>query len=734
MRFFLITFSILLLLATQGGQSAFIPTLSPTSTQSINLETTDTEISLPKPTNLDDNITNLVDGCAIIHNKFKAANISGQDLSFPVSDVRSCYNSFKFDDNIRTGTIDTIKKILNGFYVFIDQVNKPPEPGFNFDSFDILKELDSLSKKEYNDDFEFTTDVINLIIKMKDPHTFYFPICYTRFTFTQQLALYSIVTDDGSQLIKVFKDNLDSSNKNCVVDTIDGNPALDVIKQFARDNVFVSKDLGVRFNMALASLASFKGNLQLHPRSSQFNIRLILPDKDSITYTLKCGSETKTVVREWMAFINNGEDLNSFSDSSSYWSKFCVNPSASTPSQPSKSTQPPKSTQLLKKSTKPPKSTISQLPGRSRSSKPKILQRYKSSKSRSKLGNSKPKQYDYVDRRQRHRSQNNFDPLNMNDVNLFKEDVVFSDATLVADAKLARFYKLNSKNNIGVAMISTEDPTDLFTSDDDAFTSLRNGFKSLADTGVTKLILDLSNNEGGSTTIAHFINKILFPATYPAFPTDWSLTDIKKAAIEAVDVKNPPFSLFDCNLYLTSPDALPFNSTDEFLKVKGFGFENDKDQIDGFINKNPISLPWNATDMAILTNGYCGSACSSIALHIAELNDVTTVSVGGFQKIPLSVSSFAGGEEFIFTDPNNGFEDLVKDLNRLGLSDNKQTPQQFPTNIFFPFTIRRAFSIKNPDQILEYSFRPAKNQINYNDQNVRDLSIVWGQAANFLPV
>ncbi|CAG8525670.1 11773_t:CDS:2, partial [Cetraspora pellucida] len=613
MRFFLITLSILLLLATQGGQSAILPTLSPTSTQSINLETTNTELSLPEPTNLDDNITNLVDGCAIIHNKFKAANISGQDLSFPVSDVRSCYNSFKFDDNIRTGTIDTIKKILNGFYVFIDQVNKPPEPGFNFDPFDILKELDSLAKKKYNDDFEFTTDVINLLIKMKDPHTFYFPICYTRFTFTQQLALYSIVADDGSQLIKVFKDNLDSSNKNCVVDTINGNPALDVIKQFARDNVFVSKDLGVRFNMALTSLASFKGNLQLHPRSSQFNIRLVLPDKDSITYTLKCGSETKTVIREWLAFINNGDDLDSFSDSSSYWSKFCVNPSAPTPSQ---STQPPKSTQLLKKSTKPPKSL--QLPG---------------------------------------------------------QDVVFSDATLVADAKLARFYKLNSKNNIGVAMISTEDPTDLFTSNYDVFTSLTNGFKSLADTGVTKLILDLSNNEGGSTTIAHFINKILFPATYPAFPTDWSLTDIKKAAIEAVDVKNPPFSLFDRDLYLSSPDALPFNSTDEFLKVKGFGFENDKDQINGFIDKNPISLPWNATDMAILTNGYCGSACSSIALHLAELNDVTTVSVGGFQKTPLSISSFAGGEEFIFTDPNNGFEDLVKDLNRLGLSDNKQTPQ-----------------------------------------------------------
>ncbi|CAG8773265.1 22172_t:CDS:2, partial [Racocetra persica] len=541
------------------GQSALLPTFSPTPTKSINLETNVTEISLPKPTNLD-NIANLVDGCAIIHNKFKAANVPGQDISFSISDVRSCYKSFKFDENIRTGTIDTIKKILNGFYVFIDQVNKPPKPGFNFDPVDISKELDSLAKKEYNDDFEFATDVINLIIKMKDPHTFYFPICYTRFTFTQQLALYSTVADDGSQLIKVFKDNLDSNNKNCVVDTIDDNPALDAIKQYARDNVFVSKDLGVRFNMALASLALFNGKFQLHPRSSQFNIRLILPDKDSITYTLKCGSETKKVVREWVAFINDGDDLNSFSDSASYWSKFCVNPSAPAPSkppessQPSKSaqpSQPSKSTQLLKKSTKPPKSTqllkssklpkSHRLPGRFRSFKPKFL-RHKFSKSLLKLG-----------RRPMYRLRNDFDPLKMNDANLFKEDVVFSDATLVADAKLAQFYKLKSKSNIGVAMISTEEITDLFTSYNDAFVSLTKGFNSLANTGVTKLILDLSNNEGGLTIIAHFINKILFPATYPAFPTDFSLTDIKKAAIEAVDVKNPPFSLFDRNIYLSSP-------------------------------------------------------------------------------------------------------------------------------------------------------------------------------------
>ncbi|CAG8810958.1 27382_t:CDS:1, partial [Dentiscutata erythropus] len=407
------------------------------------------------------------------------------------------------------------------------------------------------------------TDVTNLIIKLKDAHTFYFPICYTRFTFTQQLALYSTVTTDGSQQIKVFKDTLDSSNKDCVVDKIDGNPALDVIKQYASDTVFISKDLGVRFNMALASLALVNGNIQLHPRSSQFNIRLILPDTDSITYTLNCGSGTKTVVREWVAFINNGNDLNSFSDSSSYWSNFCVNPSAPTPSQSPTSTQsltstqPPTSTQSTQSPTStqlskpnppnptqpskptPPNPTQPSKPNPPNSTQPTKRSKPKSSRHPKSFPDSLlkfeiPKRKRY-DRRKKHR--NAFDPVQMNDANLFQEDVVFSDATLVSNASLAQFYKLKSKSNIGIALISSEAATT-----DDAFTSLANGFKALANTGVTKLIIDLSNNEGGETAISHFINKILFPNTNPAFPTDWSLTDIKKAAIKAVDVTNPPFS------------------------------------------------------------------------------------------------------------------------------------------------------------------------------------------------
>src|SRR5581483_3451763 len=131
--------------------------------------------------------------------------------------------------------------------------------------------------------------------ELKDPHTLFFPICYTRFSFTQRITLYSTVSSDGTQSIKVFKDSLDSSNNDCEVEQIDGATALDTIKAFARDKVFVSKDLGVRFNLALASLALQNGTYLIQPRSSQFTLRLVLPDKESTTFNLKCANNTKTI-------------------------------------------------------------------------------------------------------------------------------------------------------------------------------------------------------------------------------------------------------------------------------------------------------------------------------------------------------------------------------------------------------------------------------------------------------
>ncbi|PKK68490.1 hypothetical protein RhiirC2_851391 [Rhizophagus irregularis] len=646
-------------------------------------------------------ITGGQDGCANIHNTFKKAETE----SFPFSDIKSCYESFAFDNKRRTDTLDTMKKLYTGFYAFTDLAKEQPVQGLDYKAMDLISEIDGLSQKSYANDFEFTTDATNLVSQLKDPHTLFFPICYTRFAFTQRLALYATVSQDGTQKIKIFKDSTESHNDDCEVDRIDGVAAIDAITQFARDNIFVSKDLGVRFNLALASLALQNGTYLLQPRSSQFTLRMVLPDKETTTYDLKCGTNTKTITRNWEAVINNPDDLNKFTDAKSYWNNFCANPPSDEKNQPPKEPESPPDVQPVRNVGKEPNVT---------STTRKNKRKYHTKKD--KKPHDKYCNVAYP-----------IDPLTVNRDLLKSLSPTVKIDNLVFDAKIAQFYTLD--NDVGVAVIATYDVGNEITSDTilSAFSNIQAGFKKLADSGAKKLVLDMSNNEGGLTVLSHFVNSLLFPGANPSLPTDFRLNDIVKGAI--LKASNGTNSIFTFSEYL-KVDAKEFDNVNDFLASKFI--ENDIGNINGFFTASQSSLPWKSSDMIMLTNGFCGSSCASTSLLLSELHGVKSVAVGGSPNTPLSFSSFPGGQVFLLDDPLKRGFDLKTNFNSLELSNEPDFPKDMPTNTMLTFTVRKAFSTANPDQVLEYSFIPSTNHIFFDESSIRDPSKLWSQASTFI--
>jgi hypothetical protein len=63
-------------------------------------------------------------------------------------------------------TIDTMKKLFNGFYAFTDLAKEQPVQGFDYKAIDIISEIDKLSQKSYANDFEFSVRMICKIIKI----------------------------------------------------------------------------------------------------------------------------------------------------------------------------------------------------------------------------------------------------------------------------------------------------------------------------------------------------------------------------------------------------------------------------------------------------------------------------------------------------------------------------------------------------------------------------------------
>ncbi|CAG8492568.1 6032_t:CDS:2 [Scutellospora calospora] len=221
------------------------------------------------------------DGCANLHQSFVSSSNSNTTLTINYEDV-----------------IESLKGIYKDFYIFLDEAKEPAAQGFKFRSIDLISELDNILKKNYTTDYDFFSDVVQLHVDLKDGHTTFTPSCYSAFFFFQDIWLYSTVDCHGTQVIKILQDDLDSSNDRCEVTHIDGTPALEAIKTFADKHIKNSRDLGVRFNMALASLRFFN---------------------DSITYKLNCNGSKKTLTRPWRILSNNSTNTFNYTDSNSYF-------------------------------------------------------------------------------------------------------------------------------------------------------------------------------------------------------------------------------------------------------------------------------------------------------------------------------------------------------------------------------------------------------------------------------
>ncbi|CAG8443067.1 13511_t:CDS:2 [Dentiscutata erythropus] len=546
------------------------------------------------------------------------------------SDVKACFESIPFNQTKAAQTIETVKEYFNGFYVFLDQAKENPKQGFTFRPIGLIAELDLLLKKNYTYEYQFVYSVGDLIGELRDGHTAFVSRNYSGYIFYQGFSMYSVIKPDGTQQIKVFDDEIDPSTIDCQVTLIDGEPAIDVITGFARDHTQQSRDLSVRFNYALASLAFGSRDFQIYGQT--FTLRLKLPTKPSTSYTLNCNNKVSNITREWRIPSNISNTI--------------LDP---------------------------------------------ILSKYKSP---------------YIN------------------------ETSVGNASLIYDAFISRFYVLQ---DFGVVLISTED-TAGFTPDQVTrfLNDMTVGFKLFVDRGIKKIVFDLSNNTGGGMHISDFILRLLFP-NIETFPEDLKVTDVTTAIIEEVANGNLD-NLFSYQLFTSTKTNTSFNNVTEFIGNNTYtrggiqvryttkAFRNDSLILNV---SEPIKFPWTEENLVILTNGNCGSSCALIVQRLAEIK-VPTVSVGGFPNTRFSFASFTGGTMMT--------SDLII-ANYLGVYPNlNNLTSRFtlPDDLLLSFTCAEVYSLNNPDEVMDFSFRQADYQLYYDERSVRDPSSLWIQAEKYI--
>ncbi|CAG8506398.1 16688_t:CDS:2 [Cetraspora pellucida] len=283
-----------------------------------------------------------------------------------------------------------------------------------------------------------------------------------------------------------------------------------------------------------------------------------------------------------------------------------------------------------------------------------------------------------------------------------ESSATLSKAILVHDAIDVKFYK-SIGSDFGIVVLIDEVAN---------FEETLAGFKKLAD----------------DSSIKKFINSIILPSNsfnHTLFPDDMNVeSDImKKFITSSFKSKENPFSAF-----INFETGNPFNSSEEFIGSKKYerGGSQSSYSTKFTLRKLPkqIDLPWDTKNMIILSNGASGSSATLISQCLQEVGQVPTVSVGGFANQTLSFASFPGGLVF---DSSSIFGILTE----FGISDLPALDSHYA---FFDltFTFGEAYSFKNPDTVLEFDFRPADHRLFYDENNIRDPSLLWVEAANLI--
>ncbi|KAG0003950.1 hypothetical protein BGZ80_004987 [Entomortierella chlamydospora] len=663
----------------------------------------------------------LVDACGLMNQQ-----ASKSDYMLTYEAVKGCFEAQKFKPDVANKVLTSVENLLGNFYAFLDQAKVSSSgAGSPFDTpvVDLMKELEKIKKKkDWKSDYEFQMALTYLTFSLNDGHLAYQNSCYKTVSFNQPISLYAPIVD-GKQSVRVFYVDTTMSKKglpkdpssliDCTVVTIDGEPALKAIQDFTDRTSAISKDPGVRLNDALAS-TSWNTDWSFSPGG--FASRWILPAKSSMDYTLQCGSganiKTQKLTVPWTIRPSDSFEVGEFKNANEYWKVQCE---SYTPSSPS-SRENVKRDLAFPPTHAPRRGDVRIQDGGASATVPAtslfrergtITIPTTSGPSDDRSGDSK------------------------------KGSSIITQAKLVKTTSNVAFYHLLGKNSDTCVAVIASEEANFSEYDSSDYTGFIKALQTLEAQGCKKLILDMTNNGGGSVDYAYFVNQLLFPDAKPYFVEDLRDNSLTQAAAKQAMKYPKAHSVFDARGYNSAATGKPFKDATMFTK----GVNQKRGGVTStYTQRNFFPYSWSflplakskqlkfkPENMAIVTNGFCGSACTMIATRFAIVHNVKTYAIGGIAKRPLSYFSFPGG--FVLQD-----SDIISDLNSIHLKGVKNVPTTLPIQASTSLPVGEIYALNNSTIPLEYDtqYFAAKVHLDQDPVLARHPDKVWVKIANDL--
>ncbi|KAI8608978.1 hypothetical protein BC830DRAFT_1222539 [Chytriomyces sp. MP71] len=551
------------------------------------------------------------DSCSVLISKPPTS--SGRYLS-SAAQVSACYDSFPASRQDKLDHINALKGQFN-IYPYKDIIKNSAAPHYD-SNFDLFSSFDSiLNDESIVTEHGMHNAVQDALTHLNDGHVSYVPSCFNSFYFYQPFNLIPVY---NANMIDIVVDSLtlpsDETNGfwNASMQDIDPQDYVGARVISMNDGnpanflqIFADKYNGIGH----APETRFNTLFPTYkwPRVNQFlghsfsRQTRVMP---LVSYTLQLANgQIISTTFEWLAVMWKSVDSSSFSSAMAYYAKNCIDPKAS-----------------INPTSAPVKR--SQIPSE-------------------RMSKNDPT---FASRRQSSVSA-----------------LVDLDHPVASDDQGA-FFMLND-GITGAWLLSTFSPAGYDY--DGWFRNITQSLKALESRGATRLIIDVSNNGGGTVCYGWRLANYLFPRANLE-PLQYQMRMTESLANIFVNNSTAATQASD-GCTLTGGSITNFST--EFVNpgstIPGYEHRFSNRFLINFENEcaltramTPLRHGWRPQDVLLVSNGLCGSTCAQFTSLLRDQVGVRAVTYGGGpqrsvaqgQGLAFDPTAFAAGTVVAFAD------------------------------------------------------------------------------------
>lgn len=656
------------------------------------------------PEEVKKNLNPSLDACgrlAVELKNYKKAKFVDFDL------VKDCYKSFPLNKKIMDSTMDTVTRLLE-LYAFYDYNlgTVPPKmkPKDKYDndlekmqeeiddaqvdnsvSFNLKTALKKVGEGSYASDFQFQEALSKVFLPARDGHLLYHPNCYRQFSFIQPLMLASYSNLHGEvvlqlRLVDPFAPDELKAWVGATVTHIDGMNAVKYLVEYGLKKYGNCRSAPTRFSQLVSQVVLDQDKNILRAKRGSFCQTDVIPDKNAVVWTFEKDGKSKELEIKWHVPAMPPD----FKDGPSYWNKYCA---------------PPKPVSQVVKQPEPV--PIKPPPKDAKDAKP--------------LGTvaAGSKEKDVKDKADSAAAPKNTGA---------KKDSTGLPVPISVGPGLGFFIQGEEGDKYGVIMVSTFAVSAL----DKWANSLLTGLNLLKAKGINKILVDFSNNGGGSVCAAYVFSRTVSASEIQLnpFPFPNKVVETRVRVVELLeDIQTSWMAQNGTDYSVLTPYRFNCKVGDTFSqcpKDTTWGDLEAAEKSNLKLRQSPVIIDrctekelkafeplkgfkmWTK-DVFLFTNGYCGSAC---AIALSTLRYDNHFLLHYFLKPPCySVPKqdcesrapfvYAGGQVLSSAD-------FFWNAKASKFIDDPRCPKEFLTNVEFKMAYRALIDRQYPLDLMHW--------------------------------